>query len=121
MPVGVALHVLGEAVQYAAHHHLRPCGLDVLAEYGGIIRLGEYGLCYVMANLALVYVEGCNHMNVGGLVTSNLPVHEADCVFIFIPVVIYPLDKRACAISNTDDSDIDSAHKSLLRHQWILL
>ncbi len=114
MPVCITLHVLGEAVQDAAHQHLRSCGFDVFAENGSIIGLGEYGFRHVTADLALVYVECGDHIDIERLVSSDFPMHQADSVIVFISVVIYSLHKRACAVSDTDDGDIDIAHNTLL-------
>ncbi len=105
-------HVLGDAVEDAAHLDGGAGRLDALAEHRGAIRLGEDRIGDVLADLARIDVPGSDDMDVAGAIAAEIPMHQADRVVRAVAIMRKPLDERAGAVANADDRDVDALHWS---------
>src|SRR6266576_3649223 len=102
----VFLHVLGEAVEDAAHHDDRACRLEILAEYLRAIRPGENGFRGVEPDLAAIDIESGHDFDVLRLIRPDPAMHEADvgrAVAGRVAVKIDALQERAETVPHPDD------------------
>ena len=110
---GHGFHVVGHAVQHRAHAHL-DAGRRNLGEHRRAVGLGEDRLGQIRAHLALVDVVGAHHLDVGGIVAAQVPMHQAHGVVVGPPVIGDALDKRTGAVANSDNRDANLAHELFL-------
>ena len=80
-PGVVLAHVGGDAVEHLSHRNPGPCFRDPGLENGGAVGGLENGLGDVFSDFAAVDVKGADHLDVGGPVAAEIPVHQADPVF----------------------------------------
>ena len=100
------------AVQNASHFYNSARELDVFTENLCAIGRGENGFAHIQANLAPVDIECGDNFNVTRAVTADLPVHQPDASAVDgrTVVKIDSLDKRAGAVSDTDNGDSYFSH-----------
>ena len=88
--------MVGDAVQDPPHVDLDTADRQVGKKLPGAVRLGENGLVDVFAHLAPVNVESGHNLDVTGLESAEIPVHQSDGVFpASVPIIVDPLHKRA--------------------------
>ncbi len=80
----------------------------------GAVWFCEDGFAQVCSNLLLIHLERCDEGDVLDLVGSETGMHETGCETVLaggvLPVVLYALDKRAGAIPNPGECDLDLSH-----------
>ena len=106
------VHVRGVAVQNAAHFYNGAGELDLFTEHLRTIRRRENGPADISSNLAPINIKGGNDFNVARAIRADLAVHQpyAGAVGGEAVIKIYPLDKRAGAVSNPDNGDSYFSH-----------
>ena len=103
-------HVIGDAVELAAHSDDCAARGNVIAEHLGAVRLGEDRLGYVLADLAPVNVPGGDNVDVARAVPADIPVHQPDRVVRAVAIIRQALDEGAGAVPDANDRDVDVRH-----------
>ena len=83
-----------------------------VAEFHGVVGLGEDGLGEVGADLVDVDVEGGDDVDVGDGVVAERGVHDAGDIVAGLGVLVevQPLHERRRAVPHPDDRYVDLAH-----------
>ena len=73
-----------------------------IAELICIVRLGEYGLCQILAHLAAIDIEGSHEVDVTYVVPADVGMHDAgDVVAVLgLSVIVNTLYQRGGAVAN---------------------
>ena len=113
-------HVLGDAVEHRPHAHDRAGRLDVGAEDGRAVRLGEDRVGDLAPDLAPVDVPRRDDMDVAGAVASDLGMQQPGEVVRAPTVMGDALHERTRAIADADERDVDRTrcggeHQAALR------
>jgi hypothetical protein len=100
------------AVENAAHFYNGAGELDLFAENLCAIRWRKNGSADISSNLAPINVESGNDFNIARAIRTDLAVHQSytSAVGRKAVIKIYPLDKRAGAVSNPDNGDSYFSH-----------
>ena len=99
-------HVVGDAVQLAAHHHLDArCG-NVGMEDGGAVGAGEDRLGNVLAHFARVDIDAHDEFHITRAIAADGVVDQT-LRGVVRAVIGHTLDQRACAIAHADHSDLN--------------
>jgi len=112
----IILHVLGKTVQNLAHLYGDTGRWQFRTEHRRAVRCGKNCFVYADAHFALVDIEGRDDFYVTGLISADLPVHQANSILLVLPpVVVNALYQGTGTVSNADNRNLDLAHFLSLR------
>src|SRR5215471_3130919 len=105
-------HMLGVAVEDAAHFHDRTDESDIIAKNLGAIRWRKDRFADVEPNFAAVDVKRGDDFDIARAVGTDLFMHEAHggAIDRRAAVKVDSLDERAGTIAHSDDGDSDFSH-----------
>jgi len=103
--------VIGKSIQYPTHPHDDTRAGKIGTENRCAVGSRKNGLMHIDTDFAPVGIESDNDFDIAGLVSADLPMHQAGGVlWVLSAVVVNPLYQGAGAIADSDNGYFDLIH-----------
>ena len=107
-------HVRRNTVKNGPHGYFNARWLKIATENLRTVWRSEHRFAYLFSHFTLVDIESRHHLDIGGTIPPDIPMHEPDGILRFlITVKREPLNKGTRTVSHPDDCDFNLLHRSV--------